>query len=347
MERFDSLNGYRAIAAIGIVMMHVFANANYKLNDNIECIINSFTQLVYLFMIISSFSMCCGYYEKIKNNKITVNEFYKKRFSKILPFFGCLVIINILFERNIETLIEGFANFTLMFGFLPVSSLNTIGVGWFLGVVFVFYMIFPFFVFLFDNKKRAWFVFILALIFNILCPKYFFTEKFGLINYWARTNFLYDFVYFCLGGILYLYRSEIKQIVSKYKIITVMGMFLITILYYFIPDGFFTIKTLILFAFWMLVAIGINNCALNNKFLKFISTISMEIYLSHMLIFRIVEKLKLTNLFTNDYVSYLFTTVLVITVTILFAKIFKVSFEILINKINAIRDARCDILKEK
>ena len=144
-----------------------------------------------------------------------------------------------------------------------------------------------------------------------------------------------------------MYRSEIKQIVSKYKIITVMGMFLITILYYFIPDGFFTIKTLILFAFWMLVAIGINNCALNNKFLKFISTISMEIYLSHMLIFRIVEKLKLTNLFTNDYVSYLFTTVLVITVTILFAKIFKVSFEILINKINAIRDARCDILKEK
>ena len=97
MERFDSLNGYRAIAAIGIVMMHVLANANYKINDSIECIINSFTQFVYLFMIISSFSMCCGYYEKIKNNKITVNEFYKKRFSKILPFFACLVIINILF----------------------------------------------------------------------------------------------------------------------------------------------------------------------------------------------------------------------------------------------------------
>ena len=37
-------------------------------------------------MIISAFGMCCGYYNKIENNEISVNEFYKKRFQKILPF---------------------------------------------------------------------------------------------------------------------------------------------------------------------------------------------------------------------------------------------------------------------
>lgn len=42
---------------------------------------------VYLFFIISGFGMCCGYYEKIKNNEITLNNFYSKRYRKILPFF--------------------------------------------------------------------------------------------------------------------------------------------------------------------------------------------------------------------------------------------------------------------
>ena len=197
MKKYNSINGLRTIAAIGIVMMHVLANVDYKLNNIIiENVINSFTQFVYLFMIISAFSMCCGYYEKIKNNQITMNDFYKKRFIKILPFFTFLVIINTIFEGSLTSVYEGFIDLTLMFGFLPVNSLNAIGVAWFLGVVFLFYMIFPFFVFLLDNKKRAWFVFEVSFILNILCKNYFFTENFGLINYSARNNFLYDFVYF-------------------------------------------------------------------------------------------------------------------------------------------------------
>ena len=65
--RYDALDGVRAISAIGIVLMHVLANGNYNLSGFLfEKLIPSFTNLVFLFMVVSAFSMCCGYYEKIR-----------------------------------------------------------------------------------------------------------------------------------------------------------------------------------------------------------------------------------------------------------------------------------------
>ena len=248
MKRYESINGLRTIACIGIILLHVLANINYELNNEIiNMIVNSLSEFVYLFMIISAFGMCCGYYNKIKNSEISMNDFYKKRFKKILPFFAILVFLNIIVERNLTSIYEGFADLTLLFGFLPVNDLSAVGVGWFLGIVFIFYMIFPFFVFLFDNKKRGWIVLIVSLILNILCKKYFFTEAFGLVAYPYRHNFLYDFVYFSAGGIIYLYRNEISLIISKFKIISILVTIICTLAYFFIPrnDYLFTIEMLL------------------------------------------------------------------------------------------------------
>ena len=101
-------------------------------------------------------------------------------------------------------------NCTLVFGLLPNNSLEVIGVGWFLGTVFLFYMLFPFFVFLMNSKKRAWFVLGITIIINILCQEYFFTEQFINFNP-GRHNILYSAPYFVIGGLLYLYRKEIHN----------------------------------------------------------------------------------------------------------------------------------------
>lgn len=69
-------------------------------------------------------------------------------------------------------------NCTLVFNLLPDPDIKVIGVGWFLGLIFLFYMLFPFFVFLIDNKRRAWAVFGISLVVNFLCQEYFFTEEF-------------------------------------------------------------------------------------------------------------------------------------------------------------------------
>ena len=87
-NRYESLDGLRMIASFGIVMMHVKANSVYRIDGWLyKTCITSFTNFVFLFMVVSSFGMCCGYYEKIINNRISITDFYANRFEKILPFF--------------------------------------------------------------------------------------------------------------------------------------------------------------------------------------------------------------------------------------------------------------------
>ena len=67
-DRYDSLDGLRAYAAIGIVMMHVLANIAVKPSENYltEVIIPYFTNFTLLFMVVSAFSVCCGYYGRVE-----------------------------------------------------------------------------------------------------------------------------------------------------------------------------------------------------------------------------------------------------------------------------------------
>ena len=58
---------------------------------------------------------------------------------------------------------------------------------------------------------------------------------------------------------------------------------------------------------------------LENEVTKFFSGISMEIYLSHMVILRVVEKLKLNRILGNGWLQYVVTSVLVIAGATVFA----------------------------
>lgn len=317
-EKYNSLNGLRAISCIGILMMHVLSNGNYKLDNMTSMIISSFTNLVFLFMIISSFAMCCGYYEKIKSNKISLEEFYKKRIKKLMPFFIFIIIIDIIYNHNVNSLIEGFANITMMFSFLP-KTLNVIGVAWFLGLIFIYYMIFPFFVFLFSNKRRAWIVTITAFIMNIIGTSYFSI---------GRTNMFYSFLYFCIGGLIYLYKEEIIKYIKSRKIIFATAIITLIIMYYSLQMNNYIFSVMMISIFTLLICYSIttNNKLLDNKYTAYISNISLEIYLSHMLIYRIIEKINLTYIFKNEYISYVLTSVICLVGTIILAKIFNKTF---------------------
>ena len=77
--RYGKLDGLRAISAIGIVLMHVQANLGYEPGGFVfEKLIPSFADLVFLFMMISAFSLCCGYYDRIITGQTTLEKFYKK-----------------------------------------------------------------------------------------------------------------------------------------------------------------------------------------------------------------------------------------------------------------------------
>lgn len=316
---YGTIDGLRAFSAIGIVMMHILANGKYEVSGFVfEKLIPSFTDLVYLFMIISAFSMCCGYYEKIIKNKITVNEFYSKRFAKIWPFFALLSVVDVMLSPSKESLYEAFANLTLCFGLLPNANITVIGMGWFIGVVFVFYFLFPFFCYLLSDKRRAWFAFVVALGYNLVCKMYFFDNKHVTDNFNPRSNFLYCAVFFIVGGIIYNYREQIGKLTQKCQWLLLI-LCSVSILGYYIYGNNVGVMV-IMFSLVLICALGAKHKKiLQNPVAHFLSGISLEIYLCHMVMFRVMEKLHLLHISSSDSISFFLTVLGILISAICFA----------------------------
>lgn len=209
-KRYENIDCLRALSCLAIIAMHVKANAEYQIDGVIyNMLVPSWTWLVYLFLIISGFSMCCGYYEKVVNRTIDVDAFYAKRFKKTVPFFACLVILAVIMEHSLSSVYEGLMEVTMAYGLLPNNELSILGVSWTLGVIFLFYMLFPYFVFLLRNKRRAWLTLIVSLIINQMCSQYFFTEKFVLDTFTPRHSFLFCTPF--LSGVGYFTYIEKKS----------------------------------------------------------------------------------------------------------------------------------------
>lgn len=304
-RHYGAIDGLRMIAAFGIVMMHVGSNTNYEISGYLyNTIIPSFTNFVFLFMTVSAFGMCCGYYDKMLNGQISFPNFYGKRFKKILPFFSILVLMDIVISPSMASLYEGFADLTLVFNFLQ-KTISVIGVGWFLGLVVVFYLIFPFFCVLIENKKRAWTAFAVSLVYNFACANYFEV---------GRSNILYSACFFLAGGLIYLYREEIAKL-NQWIVLGIAGC--AVILYYLIGGN--AMMCLLVSSTLLIYAIIKRGGLLENRVTKFFSGISMEIYLSHMVIFRIVEKLGLHRAIGDGWLQYILTVIIVISGTTVFA----------------------------
>lgn len=323
-KRYDAIDGLRTIACIGIVMMHMLANNSYELSGFVfYTAIPSFTNLVFLFMTISAFGMCCGYFDRVMSGKINLTDFYKKRYLRILPFFSVLVLLDLIMGVTKESLFEAIADISLMYGFFP-HNISVIGVGWFLGVVFAFYIMFPFFCVLIETKKRAWLAFAASLIMNYMLTVYFEV---------GRTNIIYCLCYFILGGLIYQYREELFRFSKEKKILSFLIMAVSVAIYYMI--GANTITMLFVSGMLLVFALGRTKGFLQNRVTHFISSVSMEIYLSHMVVFRVIEKLKLNRILGNGLVQYLFTVVLVLGGAIVFSVIVKRILEIVEKRLSA------------
>lgn len=318
-ERYEGINGLKAYACLGIVLMHVLANGNYGLQGFVfEKLIPSFTNLVFLFMVVSAFGMCCGYYKKIIDKKITMTEFYSKRYAKIWPYFAMLCVLGFVISPSKQSAYEVFANLTLLQGLLPDARIAVIGVSWTLAVIFVFYLLFPFFCFLLESKVRLWLAFAVSVLYNVICNEYFFDENHVLTGFSARVNILYCAVFFMVGGIVYVYREKIVNCINKYKVIAWILLALSVVAYFSLGD-----TTIVMLLFCVMTLICAVVCKtggiLNNKLVNFLGSISFEIYLCHMVIYRILEKLHLIRLFDNQVLSYVCTSLMVIIGSIIFA----------------------------
>lgn len=110
---------------------------------------------------------------------------------------------------------------------------------------------------------------------------------------------------------MYLYRNKILSLCSKFRYLFLFFCIACTAVYYLLPSSIYGFeitfyKNFILYSFWLFYAIGVDSKILGNKIMSFLSGISLEIYLSHMFVFRFMEKLHVQYLFGEDnWVSYI------------------------------------------
>ena len=350
-KRYPSIDALRAMAAIGIIMMHMISESNnrYDIGGVVAVrVIPWFTQLVYLFMMISAFGMCCGYHKRMLNGQIDIASFYKKRAVRILPFFSFLVVLDLLTDLSFKRILEGFANVTLMFGLLPEPSrLTVIGVGWFIGVTFIFYALFPLFCVLTGTKAAAWKTFACACVYNFACTYHFLSPEQYPDGYFVRQNFLYCSMFFVAGALIYLHKDDIVTRLADHWL-PFMGISLLITVIYFVTPAIYQNKyvrifyILLIFASWLICAIikDLTYTSLPGRFIKILAGYSMEIYLCHMMVFRVLQKLKINYLFGHGILSYICTVIAVLLGALAVAIVFNILWSRLIVLTEKRQDAK-------
>ena len=305
-ERYDNLDGLRAISCLCIIAMHIRANASFNLPGAADRVVASWTHFVPLFLMISGFGMFCGYYERFRNGTADLNSFYKKRYLRLLPFFLTLIVIDVLMNRSFSHVIEGAAEMTLVFGLLPNNQPEVIGVCWTLGVIFLFYMLFPFVVYLCWTRRRAWLAFAASVILAVICSEYYFTDRYVTEGFAARHNILYCAPWILGGGLVYLNREAVKRFVSRFRWIWLAFCTALSVGWYFVPNGTTGVlfKSLAVFIPWLMYAVSVNSRILSSRVMKYLGGISFEMYLAQMVVFRVVEKTKILYLGGHGWIGF-------------------------------------------
>lgn len=288
-----------------------------------ESVIPWFTDFTLLFMLISAFSMCCGYYERVKSGAITPKTFYTKRYHRTWPFFAMMVIISFMMEPSWSTFCQSFADLTMCFNLLPNPRIEIIGVGWFLGTVFTFYMLFPFFTYLLDTKKKGWMVLALSLLFCYIATTYFSTPDM-VVKKIDRVNIIYSAPFFLMGGMVYLYRHRLQEWVRRHWWVMLTVCVALTVLRFCVKMGSLAIlPDLIVFTAWLVYALGSRDMVLNNGVARYLSGISMEIYLCHMMFCRIASMLHIERLVQQRDAVYVLTVATTLVGAVCFSHLVK------------------------
>ncbi|MBR2949799.1 MAG: acyltransferase [Lachnospiraceae bacterium] len=330
-RRYINIDSLRFIASLGIVMVHVLKNIDfYDMPSQgvygyiYALFLMRMEKFVSLFFLISGFSISCGYYHRVKDGNISMNDFFSKRYRRILPLFAAIVLVEagyLFVTHNLETIgivFESMADLTLVYSFLPASSISIVGVGWALDVIFAFYIIYPFIVFCTWTKKRGWISLFVAVFLSYSARTYF--ANAGSIT---NCNIAMWAQYFIAGVVIYLYIDQIGAWIDKSKLLS-LGVFAFGFfLAFFVSmDSIFleNVKNLLSWSIVLISALGQDWSMSNTRIVKLCSQYSFDIYLLHMMVLRLLQKCHLV--FYNGILGGVAYTAMIYLFALLIAYLF-------------------------
>ena len=300
----------RAFATIIIVLTHYNTLFVYNVNRP-DLFVGSLTVFktfigsygVSLFLILSGAVLMYKYSDK----KLDIKEFYINRIKKIFPLFWfaffLVLSINVFQHGNIYLEYYRVPKINLIYSFLGIDSyLARLGVNtfsiigeWFLGFIIIFYIIFPFL--LFVVKKYPKITAVCGIIIYIITLILLYND-----NQYAPVILPTRIIELLFGMYFVRYKIKVKPFLA-----IVCWLFLLSVLVFnFNLESNLLVTLVGISSFLVLyyISIFLDKINIVNNLVRFISNISYACFIiHHWLIFEMVSKVDLNNL--TIYTSYL------------------------------------------
>ena len=183
MERIKGLDGVRGFASVGVVAFHVAVlggyTGQYAMFDRT---IGRGDCFVRLFFMLSSFSLMCAYYEQYDEGNFDIEKYVKKRILRIFPVFWVVMIMTILvnaYQGGTNNVWEIIGTSSMFFALMPSGQDAIVWGGWSMGIQLIFYLLFPVFLVMTRNRKRAYMSFFLSILLLLAYTNYYGTTTYN------------------------------------------------------------------------------------------------------------------------------------------------------------------------
>lgn len=229
-NRIHSLDILRGLAALSILTFHYLKDALDTQLDATSILSRMGYYGVSIFYILSGLTLAVVYKDKI-NIMADGVRYLLKRILRIYPLMILTMLLTILYRPLSYDFYTIFLNITGLFGFFDYT--NYIGTGmWSIGNELVFYIFFPFILYLFESKKASFYVVYMIGILSFLTFS-FFAIKPDVDSWHSYINPGNQFFYFLTGILLSTINERIKIISNNF--VTIAAIIISVLFFIFYP----------------------------------------------------------------------------------------------------------------
>ena len=295
-ERYESLDYFRGLCALSIMMYHYFGwTFGHFKADNILGRFGVYG--VSLFYVLSGLTMFLVYFNKFTFSFSFYKDFYVKRFFRIFPLMWLVIVVEYFVLGTENTLWKQFIIASGLFSVFDWAASTPLGM-WSIGNELSFYLLLPF---IFWCLKKGWFSSLLISITIFAAYVYFAYFMFNPLYEETSENSNYknplNQAALFLGGILIGFFFKKIEIKSTYAyVIALIGL----LLFFFFPAhgdlrlifignyriAFTLICFIITIGFFKMNVDGLNKRVKN--IFSWLGEISYSLYLMHGLIWSII-----------------------------------------------------------